>query len=138
MDEDKAVPPAPESMDEEHRIQLALLGALSEALRTAQAGTRPSEVLERLKEYSGAHFMSEQLLMRLSAYPEYEAHMADHGALMEGLQRLCQRLAAGEPLESRDTHAIRAQLLYHIGNRDRVFLDYYAQWLSQGAGTHPG
>ena len=76
-------------MEAEHRVQLELLQGLQEAL--AGGGEDRTESAARLKqllEYSEAHFLSEQLLMRLHAYPAYEEHVQEHDRLIGTLRTL--------------------------------------------------
>ena len=59
------------SMDLEHRLQMGLIHALEEALRAGQPRDETTKILSQLYEYTNAHFLAENLLMRLYAYPEY-------------------------------------------------------------------
>ncbi|HMM34008.1 MAG TPA: hemerythrin family protein [Thermoanaerobaculia bacterium] len=81
-------------MDEEHALQLSLLRELVENL---DSGDAPAalEVFERLEAFTRAHFLAEELLMRLHAYPASEAHAADHAAFVRELQGVRARLADG-------------------------------------------
>lgn len=64
--------------DREHEIQLGLLRALCTAAGENRDAAVVGEILERLISYSEAHFLSEELLMRLNSYDDYEDHVDDH------------------------------------------------------------
>jgi hemerythrin len=55
------------TMDDEHRLQLALVGELAAAIREGREAGTTREVLARLQDYTEAHFLAEQLMMRLHA-----------------------------------------------------------------------
>lgn len=107
-------------MDEEHALQLDLL---RELLACLEAGDGPAalEVFGSLESFTSAHFLAEELLMRLRSYPQYEAHSAEHAAFLEGLAALRARVAAGETatvVEETDAYARR--LIAHIATADHA------------------
>jgi hemerythrin len=51
-------------VEAEHRVQLDLVRALREALDKGEDRSSTSALLRQLRDYSDAHFLSEQLLMR--------------------------------------------------------------------------
>ncbi|MDT8319235.1 MAG: hemerythrin domain-containing protein [Xanthomonadales bacterium] len=118
--------PAPatgsDAVDAEHGIQLGLLEATQAAVAAGDASAQA--LMEQLHEYSQAHFMSEQLLMRLAARPNYQGHIDDHENLMQDLDRAAEFLAQGEHEQA----AVRLQahegnLLKHIRSWDRSIAD---------------
>ena len=111
-------------MDEEHALQLSLLRELVENL---DSGDAPAalEVFERLEAFTRAHFLAEELLMRLHAYPASEAHAADHAAFVRELQGVRARLADGLDEAAReDAAAFARRLLAHIASADHAFADF--------------
>lgn len=111
-------------MDEEHALQLQLLRELVENL---DSGDAPAalEVFERLEGFTSAHFLAEELLMRLHAYPAYEAHAADHAAFVEELKAIRARLAGGlgEAVKE-DADAFARRLLAHIASADHALGEF--------------
>lgn len=110
------------TIDREHDVQLRLMQALTAVL---DDGGDTHELLAQLAGYSRAHFLSEELLMRLSAYPDYQDHVLDHERLIERLDALG---AAGGGRESlrQGVGELIAVLRRHIDSRDRrlhEFLD---------------
>lgn len=107
----------------EHKVQLELLSALQHAL--AQEPAQVTAILEQLIAYTNAHFMSEQLLMRLYAYPYYEFHSQDHDRLMEQVQELHGRYRAGDMEALGQAGAVlKDWLLEHIQGLDHGLEDY--------------
>ena len=107
-------------MDEEHALQLQLL---RELMQNLESGDRPAalELFDRLDQFTNAHFLAEELLMRLHAYPQFEAHAAEHAQFVEELTKLRARLAGSEAGEVReDADAFARRLLAHIATADHA------------------
>jgi hemerythrin len=111
--------------DREHEVQLGLLRALCAAAGENRDAAVVGEILDRLISYSEAHFMSEELLMRLKSYDDYEDHVDDHVYMMDTLRVLASRHATGDSAliagEAADALAFIGK---HIATRDRRFADY--------------
>ena len=100
------------TIDAEHQVQIQLLNELRRVLRD---GGDAAELRERLTDYCRAHFMSEELLMRLHAYPDYDDHVADHEQMLDALDGLTG---------AQEVDALAAFLLRHIGGRDAKLHGY--------------
>jgi hemerythrin-like metal-binding protein len=79
-------------IDSEHAVQIELLREVERATHALDRDTALS-VMKRLADYTDAHFASEQILMRLHAYPNCATHEAEHGALLAEFGRIHKRLA---------------------------------------------
>ncbi len=110
--------------DGEHRVQLALLKSLCDSMRDAGDGTTTSELLEQLISYTEAHFLSEELLMRMKSYDDYEDHVSDHVRIMESLRGLASAQASGEPMGAGGADKVLAFVGHHIATRDRRLAEY--------------
>lgn len=110
------------SVDAEHGIQLGLLEAALNALDAGEAMAQ--ELVDQLHGYTQMHFMSEQLLMRLSARPNYDGHLEEHEKLMQEMDEVRVLLrqedmaGAATRLELHEKH-----LLDHIRSWDRSISD---------------
>lgn len=111
--------------DREHEMQL---GLLRELCRAAGADGDPAvvgEILERLIEYSEAHFASEELLMRMKSYDDYEDHVDDHAQMLDALRGIAADHARGESALVAGRAAESLDFIgRHIATRDRRFADY--------------
>ncbi len=110
--------------DREHEVQL---GLLRELCKMAGANDDPAvvgEILERLIAYSEAHFMSEELLMRLKSYDDYEDHIDDHAQMLDTLRGIAASHAAGDSaLVAGRTAETLDFIGRHIATRDRRFAE---------------
>jgi hemerythrin len=113
----------------EHRVQLELLHALQATLAGAAADrSATGGLLKQLLDYSEAHFLSEQLLMRLYAYPAYEDHVQEHDRLIGDLRDLSVAWAVGEA-EAAGTLLVKVEewLLIHMNTTDKALEGYLAE-----------
>ncbi len=116
------------SMDLEHRLQIGLIHALDEAIRAGQDREEVAKILSQLYEYTNAHFLAENLLMRLHAYPDYQAHADEHDRLVGSLESLRRTFDSGETGLTLDSiEALRNWLGVHIQGMDRRLSSYVAE-----------
>lgn len=106
-------------MDGEHRVQIGLMTAFRDAAGGGRGRAEAGEILDQLLDYSKMHFMSEQLLMRLYEYDDYEAHMADHDRMLLEMEAMRDSYRSGDGPFDRDTvDRLIKGLTAHIGRTD--------------------
>ncbi|MFO1434269.1 MAG: bacteriohemerythrin [Candidatus Competibacteraceae bacterium] len=116
------------ALNSEHEVQVELINALRQAVEQGQKGAVVDEILDQLIAYTNAHFMSEQLLMRLYAYPFYESHTQEHDRLIEQVQNLQEHYRAGDmTMTLQASSALREWLLDHIKGLDHGLGMYLSQ-----------
>jgi hemerythrin len=108
-----------DEIDAEHELQIGLVRALE-----AQLGPGPREeagkLLEQLLDYTRVHFLAEELMMRLRAYPGYGEHEAEHGKLLEQLEEIRKAFGSGQVLPTKElVTALRHWLAEHVQTYDR-------------------
>lgn len=112
-------------MDREHQIQTGLVAALCAALEQGGDASAADEIMAQLVAYSSAHFLSEELLMRLAGYDGYDDHVADHIHMMDELNGIAALHKGGQmALEIEKARAIQDFLVKHIQTRDSRFAAY--------------
>lgn len=110
--------------EREHEMQLGLLRELCKAAGSQGDPAVVGEILERLIDYSEAHFMSEELLMRLHSYDDYEDHVEDHVMMLDTLRGMAASHARGESTLVTGRAAETLDFIgRHIATRDRRFAD---------------
>lgn len=113
------------SIDNEHRIQIGLLNALYDAVNNKKPASEINQILNQLTTYSELHFMSEELLMRMYAYPDYDDHVHDHEAMTEFLNDIMKTVTAGQDSMALKTASdMRQFLVSHISTRDEALSEY--------------
>jgi hemerythrin-like metal-binding protein len=107
------------SMDAEHRVQLALIQALCDAVEVRAEGDAIGRILDQLVDYSKAHFLSEELLMRLDSYDGFDEHVEDHAEMLDSLAAMVDTYRIGRTeLIPGQARKVLAFLVRHIETRD--------------------
>lgn len=115
-------------LDGEHSVQMGLLTALRQAVVTDQDTASANTILEQLSAYTNAHFMAEQLLMRLHAYPHYDEHVEEHSRLIEKMQALQEAQTAGTIKPTVEAmNALSEWLVRHTQGSDRKLGRYLTE-----------
>lgn len=109
----------------EHEVQVQLLDAVQALALRGVGGEALREVFTRLEDYTRVHFLSEELLMRLYAYPAYPAHRQRHGQLLEQMAELGRSIEGGEGEHILDlAGTLRGWVVGHIAAEDAAFERY--------------
>ncbi len=113
-----------EEIDQEHALELQIVRSIQTALATEDR-EQLGELLQQLEDFTNAHFLGEQLLMRLHAYPGYEAHQEEHDKLMVELKELSERLLSQEsPDPAQEAQNLERWLITHIQSEDQVLAEF--------------
>jgi hemerythrin len=111
--------------DHEHQVQLELLSKLCHAVDSGDSLAAVNELLGELMAYSEVHFASEELLMRMKSYDDFEAHQEDHFHMLEVLRHISEQATAGQPsLVAGKVREALGFLEQHIATRDERLADY--------------
>jgi len=114
-----------ETVEHEHEEQLRLLDELEEAVSRHATAGEVGRLLDHFVEHANAHFLSEQLLMRRSAYEAYAAHVFEHDMLMSQARLFLQQVSKGEFEGARNfVGALRDWLQAHMKTTDAAFEEY--------------
>ena len=107
-----------EAMDHDHHLQVALVGALADAIEQGRPWLARKLTLQ-LREYSGVHFGSEELLMVARGYGAAEDHAGEHRALLQAMGEVEAALDRGErELALAFAIEVHAGLAGHIAGSD--------------------
>jgi hemerythrin len=121
---------ANDGTDREHQAQLDLLQKLCLALESGADAASIHQQFVHLIDYSEPHFMSEDLLMRMKSYDDYEDHQDDHVHMLEVLRDLAAQPASGRStLMTGQTRGMLGIISQHIATRDKRLADYVRQGL---------
>ena len=100
-------------VDGEHEVLLGLLKSLEKIAKTGKKKDRAGDLLDQLATYAEVHFMSENLLMRLYEYPDYDDHAGELLAHVFNILdcELLVNLAAAVPAYHLVVEAVRCRVL---------------------------
>jgi hemerythrin len=114
------------TMEGEHRVQFGLIRALQDAVAERLDSRTVDTLLRQLIDYSEAHFLSEELLMRLASYDEYEEHAENHRQLIDSLKTVQQQFQSTgrHDLVEQVAKSSMAFILRHIQTSDVRFANW--------------
>ena len=113
------------TIDSERDLQMQMLDSLTEAIEKGGDFAPMKYILEQFTEFSDVHFLSEQLVMRLHAYPGYEPHLEAHTRLMKKVREIREKVFRGKKQPSLELiKELRVWLLTHIAAEDVAFGEF--------------
>ena len=112
-------------IDVEHELQIQLVHAVRAALEAGDPDAAQAAV-GRLDDVTNAHFLAEQLLMRLYGYPGYAAHVQEHDRLVEELRNLSRQWNEAAQAAS-VAQRLELWLRAHIATADEAFASFLKQ-----------
>ena len=115
-------------MDAEHAVQLQLLNAVAQAIEEGRSVATAELLFQQFLDYSDAHFVSEQIIMRFHGYPGYDLHIQEHDRLMNQARQIQEGIITGKrPVNLELVRELREWLLGHMTGEDEAFGAYLAE-----------
>jgi hemerythrin len=113
------------SVDAQHQNLFAIARELHGAMTSGQGKAAMGRILDRLIQYTAAHFAHEERLMRLADYPGLETHRSEHEALTRKVMELQREFAAGKSsISVQVLQFLRTWLQQHIQHSDLAYAPY--------------
>ena len=113
------------AIDSQHQKLVAFINGLHAAMLSGQGSTVLGKTLDGLVGYTVTHFAFEEKLLRDSAYPELEAHRAEHAKLISSVSKLQQGFRSGTVAMSRDVmQFLKGWLMDHIVGVDKKYTSH--------------
>ncbi len=118
-----------DSMDTEHRLQVSLVSALDELISRGTDAGLVAKTIAQLVDFTNVHFLSEELMMRLYAYPQRDAHKTEHARLAEQVEEIRRRVEASDQKSALAPIAdLKTWLVDHIKSMDAAFALWCAKY----------
>ncbi|MCU0835873.1 MAG: bacteriohemerythrin [Chromatiaceae bacterium] len=117
-----------EEIDAQHQVLVGLVNEMHDAIQERRGSAVVNDVLGKLAEYTRIHFAVEESLMRIFHYPDYEAHKAEHEALIAEVTDLQQKVAAGKTAIGFELmHFLKGWLTKHILASDMQYSPFFLE-----------
>jgi len=121
-------------IEREHDLQIALVDAFEKAAG-ANERVEAGRILVEMADLSEAHFLAEELVMRLHQYPAIEEHAAEHGKLIREMNDLVRQNAAGTlEITLELAERLRRTLTNHLRGTDHALSVFMRR---EGAAAKP-
>ncbi|TAN64956.1 MAG: bacteriohemerythrin [Methylobacter sp.] len=114
-----------EEIDQQHQKLVQLINGLHNHMLAGDAADIMNKVLDRVIEYTGFHFKTEEQLMLEYDYPDSATHKHEHNKLVDTAVDLQQKLKSGNAHITMETmHFLQDWLQHHILESDKKFAKY--------------
>ena len=109
-------------VDEQHKRIVGYLNDLYESMRAGKGQETLGTVLKDLVEYTKTHFATEESLMKLYKFPNFEEHKKKHEKMTEHVLKLNRKFVSGDlssPIQI--TNFLKGWLAKHILETDKLY-----------------
>lgn len=113
-----------EVIDAQHKSLFDAVNRLAKAFRAGTASQQVRESMDFLVHYTEEHFREEERYMRDWGFPGVMAHEAEHTRLMDQVQKLQAKLAAGHPVTIDVAIFLADWLKRHINDSDLAYVAF--------------
>ncbi|HMM74737.1 MAG TPA: hemerythrin family protein [Gammaproteobacteria bacterium] len=113
-------------VDAEHRLLVLLFRKLDVAIKTQQPEPVLRHIIRELVRCVEFHFVSEENLMRETAYPDLAMHAKVHGELLAELKAWIQRITERSEFPEDLLYFLNRWLSQHIAVHDRSVVAHVA------------
>lgn len=114
-------------VDAEHRLLVLLFRKFDVAIKTQQPEPVLRHIIREVVRCVEFHFVSEENLMRETAYPGLDAHAKLHGELLAELKDYIQRITERKEFPEDLLYFLNGWLTQHIATHDRQVVAYVAR-----------
>jgi hemerythrin-like metal-binding protein len=116
------------SIDAQHQNLFAIAREMHTAMLAGRGQSGLGKILDRLVQYTQAHFAHEERLMRLADYPGLNSHVAEHEALTRKVVDLLSEFRSGRTkITIQVLQFLRTWLQSHIQHSDLAYAPYLKQ-----------
>lgn len=114
-----------DEIDAQHKLLVEIINRASEALIERASRDIAGQILEDLVQYTFVHFAVEESLFRITDYPGYDEHKAEHERLKREVFDIRRAFARGEvELDLNLLFILRQWLETHIKDEDRRYIGH--------------
>lgn len=114
-------------LDDDHRQWLYIFNRLVDARDEGKGVEALGRILTELVHYTQYHLTHEEYLLTEMGYPEFDAHCAEHKALVGRIEKARADFAGGpsDGMTDEILNMIRGWLVNHIRQSDRMYAEHF-------------
>ena len=114
-----------DSIDQQHRKLISLINQLTTAVEYSTGEEFEREALAELVDYTKTHFTYEEGLMEDNGYPDFEAHRAQHRAMIAEVEAvLAEYEKDHDTAMRRAVDYLKGWLIHHINGTDKQYSSF--------------
>lgn len=119
-----------DEIDSQHKGLISCISSLEKSIEDPDEKQRWAAIhyaIVQLSDYTRIHFTVEESLMRVLAYPDIDAHIAQHGVFISYLKDMERKSITHDVREEEIVSFLRNWLLQHIMVDDKRYAAFFAQ-----------
>jgi hemerythrin len=115
-------------IDDQHKELVDLINRLFDAMSLGKGREVLESVFDQLRKYTHVHFQTEERLMVIYGYPNYEEHKKEHEELINQINELKDKFKAGDrKITIEVVDFLKEWLLNHIKKEDQQYKSHFAE-----------
>ena len=112
-------------IDDQHRCLIKIINKMHEIIMSGSNQRKMELIIEKLFEYTNYHFKTEEKLLEMHSYPNWQIHRKEHDELLKQLLKLKIRLIKGKTTVPLEIFALLNNwLVNHILESDKKYSAY--------------
>jgi len=114
------------TLDDDHKHLINLINQLESAIHYYNGKEFEEKALQEVVDYTKYHFEREENMMKENDYPDFEAHIASHRAMIDKVGQVVEDYKTNPDHALTDTVAfLRDWLINHICKTDREYKEFF-------------
>ncbi|QWT45387.1 bacteriohemerythrin [Azospira inquinata] len=114
-----------DEIDAQHKLLVDIINRVYQAMIDRAPRASSARVLDELVQYTAVHFAVEESLFRMTDYPGYEGHKAQHERLKREVMQIREDFAAGRiGLDLHLMAFLKRWLENHICREDKTYVGH--------------
>ena len=116
------------AIDDDHKQLLNLINQLQTAVHYQTGELFEKEALDAVVDYTKGHLAREEALMQEYGYPDFDAHKAEHEALIAKVgEFLTAYKERGHAVLGEVADYLRDWLIHHINGTDMAYVPFFRE-----------
>ncbi|HBF88113.1 MAG TPA: hemerythrin [Bacteroidales bacterium] len=113
------------SIDNQHKKLIDLLNNFYENVNQGSSNEKLTGLIQGLKNYTNEHFTSEERVMKVNGYPEFDAHKKQHDEFIAKVSEIQTKFLSGKMVLSIEvTNFIKTWISGHIQGTDKRYTNF--------------
>ncbi|MCX8065667.1 MAG: bacteriohemerythrin [Candidatus Hydrogenedentes bacterium] len=109
-------------LDTQHKTLVNMINNLYEAMSMGKGKDTLPKIIKEMSAYAVSHFSSEEKLMQMYEYPEYESHKKEHELFVKKIQEFKTEINKGNiTITLNIANFLKSWLVNHIQGTDKKY-----------------
>ncbi len=115
-------------IDKQHKVLIAIVNELSEAIDQEESGCIIEEIISRLSLYAITHFSDEERFMERYAFPDLPSHKEEHRVFIGQIETFKEQLCNDQSILARDVLTyLKNWFANHLLSVDQKYAEFFTE-----------